>query len=246
MPLISCDAKQLEWRTILFLSQDRVGIQEVIEDQDAHALNQVAFELPSRLIAKIYLFRTIFRGSGYSFAHDPAFMHVSTSPKFWDAIGEKFYAKYHGIDRCHKSWAEIVVSGAPIIGPFGREWTLSTRNKQDEFFIPWTTLTNYPVQGTGADIMALARVSFARRLKSRMAERDGPPAILVSTVHDSIVVDSPDELVQEIVNLFHQVFDDLVPNIKRMFGVDWNVPMACEVNVGPNEKDMEEVLRNDK
>lgn len=146
MPLIQADVKQLEWRTILFLSQDQVGIQEVIDDEDAHALNQVAFDLPSRLIAKVYLFRTIFRGSGYSFAHDPDFMHVSTSPKYWDAIGEKFYAKYHGIDKCHKAWADIVVSGKPIVGPFGREWVFNTKRKDSgEFFIPWTTLTNYPV-----------------------------------------------------------------------------------------------------
>lgn len=241
MPLISCDAKQLEWRTILFLSQDQVGIAEVIADEDAHALNQVAFDLPSRLIAKIYLFRTIFRGSGYSFAHDPAFMHVSSSPKFWDAVGEKFYAKYEGIDRCHKVWADTVVAGRPLVGPFGREWSLSTRNKNGEFFIPWTTLTNYPVQGTGADIMAIARVSFARRLKALNI-----PVLLVSTVHDSIVVDSPEQYVQAVVNLFHQVFDDLVPNIRKIFGVEWNVPMAAEVNVGPNEKDMTEWKRTDK
>lgn len=242
MPLISCDAKQLEWRTILFLSQDEVGIAEVLNDEDAHALNQVAFDLPSRLIAKIYLFRTIFRGSGYSFAHDPAFMHVSSSPKFWDGIGEKFFAKYAGIDKCHKEWADTVVAGKPIVGPFGREWVFNTRKRDSgEFFIPWTTLTNYPVQGTGADIMALARVSFARRLKAL-----GIPVLLVSTVHDSIVVDSPEEHVQSVVNLFHQVFDDLIPNIRRIFGVEWNVPMACETKVGPNEKDMDEVFRNDK
>ncbi len=242
MPLISCDAKQLEWRTILELSQDATGITEVLDDQDAHALNQVAFELPSRLIAKIYLFRTIFRGSGYSFAHDPAFMHVSSSPKFWDAVGEKFYAKYHGIDACHKAWADIVVSGKPIVGPLGREWVFNTRKKDtNEFFIPWTTLTNYPVQGTGADIMALARVSFSRRLKAM-----GIPVLLVSTVHDSIVVDCADEYVQQVVNLFHQVFDDLIPNIRKIFGYEWTVPMACETCVGPNEKDMEEVHRNDK
>lgn len=217
-----------------------MGIQEVVDDEDAHALNQKAFDLPSRLIAKIYLFRTIFRGSGYSFANDPAFMHVSSSAKFWDGIGEKFYAKYHGIDSCHKQWADTVVSGSPIVGPFGREWTLSTRNKKGEFFIPWTTLTNYPVQGTGADIMALARVSFSRRLRA-----SGIPALMVSTVHDSIVVDCEEQYVQAIVNLFHQVFDDLIPNIKRMFGVDWNVPMAAEVNVGNDEKNMEEWHRND-
>lgn len=89
--------------------------------------------------------------------------------------------------------------------------------------------------------MALARVSFARRLKAL-----GIPVLLVSTVHDSIVVDCPTEYIQQVVNLFHQVFDDLIPNIKRLFGFDWNVPMACETKVGLNEKDMEEVFRNDR
>jgi hypothetical protein len=46
-----------EWRTILELSRDPVGIQEVMNKEDTHALNQVAFSLPSRLISKIYLFR---------------------------------------------------------------------------------------------------------------------------------------------------------------------------------------------
>lgn len=167
-------------------------------------------------------------------------MHVSTSSKYWDAVGEKFYAKYAGIDACHKAWADIVVRGEPIVGPLGREWVFNTRDKRGEFFIPWTTLTNYPVQGTGADIVALARVSFARRLKAKNL-----PVLLVSTVHDSIVVDSPPEYVQEVVNLFHQVFDDLIPNIRRIFGYEWVVPMTCECNVGLNEKDMTELKRND-
>jgi DNA polymerase I-like protein with 3'-5' exonuclease and polymerase domains len=232
----------LEWRTLLELSQDPVGIQEVLEKQDAHALNQVAFDLPSRLIAKIYLFRTIFRGSGYAFARDPEFMHVSSDPKFWDGIGEKFYKKYNVIDKCHNDWAALVAKGLPITGPLGREWFLSNRNAKGELFVPWTTLTNYPVQGTGADIMALARVSFARRLKA-----SGLPVLLVSTVHDSIVVDCPDErYIQSIVNMFHQVFDDIPVNIKRMFGYTWTVPMDCECKIGKNMKDMEKIKRTDK
>ena len=55
--LVGVDAKALEWKVLLELSRDAVGIQEVLNNQDAHSLNQVAFDLPSRLIAKIYLFR---------------------------------------------------------------------------------------------------------------------------------------------------------------------------------------------
>lgn len=55
--LIACDASQLEWRTVLELCRDPVGIQEILDKADVHSLNEHAFNLPSRLIAKIYLFR---------------------------------------------------------------------------------------------------------------------------------------------------------------------------------------------
>ncbi|MDE3023216.1 MAG: hypothetical protein KGI54_15430 [Pseudomonadota bacterium] len=243
--LVGVDASQIEWRVLLELSQDEVGISEIVQKQDTHALNQKAFNLPERVIAKIYLFRTIYRGTGWSFAHDPNFMHVSTDPKFWDAIGEKFYAKYSGIDRCHHRWCDLVLLGQPIIGPLGREWEIPLQKDfRGELKIPWTVFTNYPVQGTSADIMAIARVSFWNRFRRLGLDKRGCKVIL--TVHDSIVVDCPDECVWEVVNLFYQVFDDLISNIKKLFHYDWTVPLGCECKIGMNLKDMKKVDRTDK
>ena len=129
-----------------------------MKGEDTHAKNQEAFALPSRLIAKIFLFRTIFRGSGWAFANDPDFMHVSTSASFWDEKNEKFYAKYSELDAIHKHWASIVMEGKPIVGPLGRQWTIPNRDKAGNIKVPWTTLSNYPVQGTGADVMTIARI----------------------------------------------------------------------------------------
>ena len=241
--LIQADAAQLEWRTAVELSQDIIGLQEILNKEDTHSKNQVAFELPSRLIAKIYLFRTIFRGTGWSFANDPNFMHVSSDPKYWDTVNEKFYAKYYGLDAKHKEWAQQVVSGDSIVGPLGREWPVKmTVDARGNPKIPWTVLSNYPVQGTGADVMMLARISFFKRLNSKPQLNN---VKLVSSVHDSIVVDSPSQYLQELTNLFHQVFDDLSINIKRAFGYDWKVPLACEVKAGNNMKDMKKVDRTD-
>lgn len=240
--LVQCDASQLEWRTAVQLSQDEVGLKEITEGADAHSLNQQAFDLPSRFIAKIYLFRTIFRGSGYAFANDPEFMHVSKSPEFWDDVGVKFYSKYWGLDACHKQWAELVVKGEPLSGPTGRQWTINMkRDQRGNLKIPWTVLSNYPVQGTGADVMMIARISFWRRLKA-----SGLPALLVSTVHDSICVDCENKYVDQIIQLMYEVFDDLVENINKVFKCGWNVPLACECKVGPNFKDMKVVDRDVK
>jgi DNA polymerase-1 len=232
--LVSADAKQLEWRTVLELSRDPVGIAEVLNNDDTHQLNQVTFGLPSRLIAKIYLFRTIFRGTGYSFANDPDFSHVSSDPDYWDDINYKFYNKYKGINECHYKWKELCEAGVPIVSPFGREWDVPLLNSYGK--INWTQFTNYPVQGTGADVMKIARISMYNRVKKL-----GIPVLFIQTVHDSIVVDCPTELAQFVVNLFHEVFRDLQMNLKKLFGYEWIVPLECEVKVGVNQKDMKKL-----
>lgn len=238
--IIGCDAKQLEWRTILELSRDETGIKEVLNGDDTHELNRVAFALPSRLIAKIYLFRTIFRGSGWSFANDPDFNHVSADPSFWDGINEKFFGKYYGITNIHNEWKDLVIAGKPIVGPLGREWQIPlARDRRGDIKIPWTTLSNYPVQGTGADVMMLARVSFWNRIRKYKI-----PVKMIQTVHDSIVVDGEHKYTQLTVDLFHEVFDDLQANIKRLFKYEWVVPLACECKAGLNMADMKEVLRS--
>lgn len=239
--LVQCDASQLEWRTILQLAQDEIGIKEVLEKQDAHSLNQEALRLPSRLIAKIFLFRTIFRGSGWSFANDPDFMHVSSSSKFWDEMNAKFFEKYQGIDRCHKQWADDVLHTGEIVGPMGRSWSISMKVDQyGQLKIPWTTLTNYPVQGTGADIMMLVRIMFYKKVKSNSELTS--LVRFVSTVHDSIVVDVPEYLVQTVVDLFHQCFKEVPSIIYKNFGYVWNVPMDCECKMGVNMKEMKKVV----
>lgn len=231
---MQCDAAALEWRTILELSKDSIGINEVLQGEDTHSKNQEAFKLPSRLIAKIFLFRTIYRGSGWSFSNDPDFMHVSTSAKFWDEMNAKFYTKYHGIDTQHQRWKDIVVSGKPIIGPFGRQWTLPmSRDYKGELRVPMTTLTNYPVQGTGADIMMLVRLMAYKRIRKANILCD-----FVSTVHDSIVVDTKKKHLEEIKNIFDSCFADIPKQMKQLFNYDWVVPMTCECKYGENLKEM--------
>ena len=232
--LVQCDAKQLEWRCILDLSGDSTGIDEVLRGSDVHGLNEAAFKLPSRLIAKKYLFRTIFRGSGYAFSKDPEFKHVSQDPDYWDRINHQFYRKYSGIDRCHNQWAERVALGQPLIGPSGREWLIPMGvDRKGNREMPWPKLTNSPVQGTSADIMAVARVSLRNRLRDLRSS-----CLLVGTVHDSIVVDT--KLVDKTAELMYSVFDDLPKNFLKLFGYKMKLPYAAEIKVGDNLTDMEE------
>jgi DNA polymerase I-like protein with 3'-5' exonuclease and polymerase domains len=216
------------------LARDPVAIEELNNNYDVHERNREAFGLPSRLIAKIYLFRTIFRGSGWSFANDPEFRHVSDDPGYWDAVNEKFFRKYHGIDLLHQRWANDVILGKPLIGPTGRQWFIemgTDRNGNPK--LPMTKLTNYPVQGTAADIMMVARISFFNRLK-----KVGLTGRLVSSVHDSLVVDAPEKEVESIAMMLYETFNDIPKNFKKLFNYEMAVQYPCEVKAGPNLFDM--------
>ena len=239
MPIVNVDAKSLEWCTYLYLSQDKVGIEEwhnVVNDPskfDIHKDNQTKFNLPSRLIAKVFLFRWIYRGPAFAYCHDPDFMVVSKSQKFWQDVIDQYYSKYSGLYKTHMQYLQSVNNTGKLRAPTGREYTFN-RNKKGEF--SEYEITNYPNQGLGADVMAVARVSAAARF-----HRYKLRSKLISTIHDSLTSDSPDNEVESVKEIFLEVFQDLPQNIKRSLGIDWNLPMLGEVSIGPNMKDLQEV-----
>lgn len=229
--LIKIDAAQLEWRTAVWLSNDQTGISELnTPGTDIHSANEQAFSLPSRLIAKIYLFRTIYRGSGWSFANDPAFSHVSDDPDYWDEVNKKFYAKYKGLDKWHHQLAKMCAEHTPIVSPLGREWLVLPKDGK----LPWTVFSNYPVQGTGHDLMTIARISLWNRLRAHSMR-----ALIVSTVHDDIKVDAPDDEVERVADMAIQVFKDIPMNVKKLFNVVLPIQFPGEVSVGKDLLNME-------
>lgn len=64
---------------------------------------------------------------------------------------------------------------------------------------------------------------------------------MVSSVHDSIVLDVPDQDVQEAANLIYESFDALQGNLKKLFNWDVPVPLPAEVKVGHNLTEMTEL-----
>lgn len=187
-------------------------------------------KLPSRLVAKRFLFRCIYKGPAYAYASDDDFSSTSTSVAFWQNIIDTFFYKYKGLNRKHIELIHEATLTGRTVSPFGRIH-LHQRTKRGEWDIP--AITNHINQGVAADVMAVARVSFAKRFKQSDIKGN-----LISTVHDSIVCDVEDTCVNATAELAYKVFTDLPSNISRMFNINWNVPLLCEVGYGPNMKDL--------
>jgi len=232
--IVNCDAKALEVYCGAYLSRDKVMMQELLDGLDMHTNNQEAFNLPSRLIAKVLMFRIMYGGSGYSFAHDPDFTDVSSSEKYWTNKIEVFYDKYKGFRKWHETIVKEAVQNGKLVMPTGRVYTFELKKDfRGELKAPETIIKNYPVQGLGADLMSIARVSFAKRFKAQKIR-----GLQVNTVHDSIVCDVEEADVEQTVALFHEVFKDIPTNFQKLFGVPFDLPMLCEVQIGKNMKEI--------
>ncbi len=237
--LLNFDAKALEWVAAVYLSGDEIGIAEIESGSDIHSSNQAAFGLPTRLVAKTFVFRLLYGGSAYAYATDPDFTHVSRSERWWQGIIDKFYAKYKGIAKWHESLMTEVGRSGKLTMPTGREYIfLNKRNKRGESVLPRTQILNYPVQGLGADLMAIVRVSLRRRMV-----KAGCAASLVCTVHDSVLIDALEKDVDKISNIVYKVFEDVPMNFQKLFGVPFYLPLNVEIQTGPTWGDMTDYKR---
>lgn len=230
--LASFDAAQLEWRVCVHNSRDPIGIQEILDGVDFHTENQHRFRLPSRLIAKRFLFRAIFKGSPYAYSVDNDFKHIGGGEKFWRGVIDKFYEKYEGIARYHDDLIKAAVRDGFIESESGRIYDFPPiKNKRGQWVMPEKDIVNYPVQGFAADLMKLIRISAMRRVQP-FEEK----AKLVNTVHDSLKFDlnmSVGEAV-EFGRVVKGSFQDCGANFKKIFGRELLVPMDCDMNIGRN------------
>jgi len=234
--LVNVDARYLDWLAAIYLSQDEIGIKEITDDLDIHSDNQRTFVLPSRLIAKKFLFRIIFGGSAHSFNRDPEFKRCGLSLEEWEDVIYKFYRKYSGVHQWHEGLVRTATTTRRIEIPTGRSWDFAPRkNKFGELEWPITTIKNYPVQGLEADLMMIARVSLFNRIKH---DRE---LLLINSVHDSILLDVPEEKVGYTVATIKEVFNDVPANFKKLFGKEFNLPFRGEVQVGRDWLNMEQV-----
>ena len=233
--LVNVDGRAIEWLCASYLSQDETAIDEIIRAIDQHTANQERFGLPSRLIAKTFVFRLIYGGQAYSYANDPDFTGVSTSERFWQGVIDEFYNKYSGIAKWHTALVSEASSTGRLRMPTGRFYNFNSTQRGRDLVWPRTKILNYPVQGLAADLIAIARVSFRRRFLS-----GNFTGKLINTIHDSIVADVPNNEVLAVCKLFEEVFNDIPMNFKRIFGVDFNLPTRCEISYGKDKYNLTE------
>lgn len=222
--IVSVDVKGLEVVTAAWLSNDKVLIQELRDGVDIHGENQKAFGFgegkAGRLVAKRFKFKMIYGGTAHGFATDYDFRGLGFSVRRWDQTISEYYSKYSGIARWHNELIAGVVSTGFYESPSGRKYDFRMLlGNSDGYYIP--KIKNYPVQGFGADIVKIIRISLYKRWQPEWGK-------LVNTVHDDIQFDIKQEMWYNISSTVRKVFEDLPENLSKCYKIKWDLPIHCE------------------
>lgn len=231
--LLIADVKALEIVTAAYLSQDKIMCKEIQDNVDIHENNRVRFNLPTRLIAKTFAFRLIYGGTAWAYALDSQFNHISSDPNFWQKIIDEYYTKYEGLHEWHQYLVHEATTTGKVICPTGRSFDYQPYLKNGDWVWPRTTILNYPVQGTGADLVSLARVEFWKLFK-----REKIDGVLVSSVHDSIVCDVNNNHVEHCGELLKEAVEKIPELFQKTWDLVFNLPLKAEISAGNNMKDL--------
>lgn len=236
--LIECDFSQLEWRVCAYLCQDQTMIDEIKNGIDAHKKNaSISFNIPQeevtkqqRQIAKMVSFGLIYGQTAYGLSKRPD-IPIDTEEEAQKII-DTVYTKYSNLKRWHDKLYFEAMKSKKLVSPSGRWFPFVTPEKQI------TNIKNYPVQSLAtADIVPLVLWRAWQKIRKENIE-----CKVINTVHDCIIIDCVNMItatkVAKIIIDFMRKSDIL---LKKYLGINFNVPLDGEVEVGKNWAEMEEM-----
>jgi DNA polymerase I-like protein with 3'-5' exonuclease and polymerase domains len=97
-------------------------------------------------------------------------------------------------------------------------------------------MKNYPVQGTGGEIVQII-LGLLWRWFVKNDNFEGM-AFLVNTVHDCVWVDAHKSVRQRVAKGMKIIMESVPQVLKRYFNIECPVPFPVEVECGPNMLDL--------
>jgi len=221
--ILEVDFAQLEFRTAVYLAQDKQGMEDIKNNIDVHQYTADIIGV-SRQDAKAHTFKPLYGGT----------TGTEDEKKYY----RRFSEKYADITRWHNELQTHAITYKRIKLPTGREYSFPYAER-----MPWggssysTQIKNYPVQGFAtADIVPLACIKIYELMKEQKVK-----SLLINTVHDSIVADVYPGEEAVMGKIFKQGTASVIPALKEYYGINFNIPLDTDVKMGYDWLNIKEV-----
>jgi DNA polymerase I-like protein with 3'-5' exonuclease and polymerase domains/SepF-like predicted cell division protein (DUF552 family) len=234
---VKCDYAGQELRIAANVSGEPVWIKEFLEgDGDLHTITAKAFfnkEVVSkdeRKMGKIANFALIYGGGPQAIIRATGCDKVEAARR--KQAFDKAVPTFAG---WIKTQQKAVKESLGVWTPFKR-WLAIPDAKHEDRKIQAACeryAVNYPIQGSGADIMKISIVSLHKEFFKRgwLRANGGDDSVrMLLTVHDEIVFEIKHERVVEAVPIIVEIME----RPAKMATTRWKVPLVTEPLVGPN------------
>ncbi|MEO5739220.1 MAG: DNA polymerase I [Vicinamibacterales bacterium] len=228
--LISADYSQIELRVLAHMAEEEALIEAFRRGEDIHDRTALKVFGPDsglgkhelRRRAKIINYALLYGKTAFTLARD-----IGVTP----AAAQEFIDAYFGGFPRVRTFIDSIVERARARGfvetMFGRRRMvpeLNSRNGQIRQGAERMTV-NFPIQGTAADILKKAMLRVSEALRADRAKGEEQRARMILTVHDELLIESPQESATEVAELVREAMQG---------AAQLAVPLTVDVGIGPN------------
>jgi len=222
---LACDYSQIELRLLAHLSADEHLVRAFNEGEDFHAATAArVFDVPVsevtpalRSRAKAVNFGIVYGQQAYGLATS-----LKIARKEAQDMIDRYFMVYPGVREFLDGQVKFAREHGYVSTMYGRKRhikDINSRNFQLRSFGERTAM-NHPMQGTAADIIKIAMIRVADRLR-----QEGLSAKLVLQIHDELDFEVREDEVEALSALVRETMEGVC---------ELRVPLVADVSVGAN------------
>jgi DNA polymerase-1 len=222
---LACDYSQIELRLLAHLSADEHLVRAFNEGEDFHAATAArVFDVPVSEVTPALRSRA--KAVNFGIVYGQQAYGLSTSLKIGrkeaqDMI-DRYFEVYPGVRAFLDAQVRFAREQGYVSTMYGRKRhikDITSRNYQLRAFGERTAM-NHPMQGTAADIIKIAMIRVAERLRG-----EGLRAKLVLQIHDELDFEVEESEVDALTALVRETMEGVC---------ELRVPLVADVSVGSN------------
>ena len=235
---IAADYAAMELRVLSHIAKE--GNMQLAFNQgaDLHSytarllFNKENITKDERQIAKTVSFLIVYGGGAFNLSET-----MGIPMRRAEKIIKDYESVYPGIFAYMEFVNEFIKSNGYAYTIFGRKRNLPDVGSRDRSVVARALRQglNFTIQSSASDILLTSLLGASQRFKEA-----GLKAKPVATVHDSIEIVCPQEEVKDALTI---LYDEMVnyPLIKKIFNIEFDVPLAIDDEVGMSFGDGKEV-----
>lgn len=263
--IVQADYSQIEVRIAASLANERLLVEAYIKGMDVHLLtmcrifgyteeegkalkvNDPAKYEERRTIAKRIVFGVLYGSGAPGIVGTLRKEGVLISEEKAQEYIDKFFGVYTDLDAyCHEVVPNYISRTGYTKSPTGRRrhlpgvWSADRKNVSRAL----RQGPNAIIQGTASDITLTALVLIDEELRRRKMR-----AIIIITVHDSILIDCPRNEVEAVIKIVKTTMEEVPQRSASIWGKKFNwswlrCPLVAEIKIGYNWRDAVEMKKD--